>query len=1063
VGNAASLQRFVGLSLGCLVLAGTGCGPRETDVEALVAALSPRRTVEPRLTGQSVYSPCRRAPTEPGKVPQVLCSAQAPTRGRTAGSKPRRESAESLEFLGLEHLLWSEQAGHVERAVRALRSASSLGPRNARIWSDLAAALYVRAQEKNEPQDLLSALDAIEEALALSPALPEARFNRALILDRLYLRGQARAAWMRYLEVDPGSLWTQEAQARLADLGTASTPERWSQHLPALRRAALQDGEEALRRLVSVAPQAAREYAMGEVLGTWGDLLLAGRTTAAATELRIARGIGRALARQGGDETVAEAVAVLDRATGTLALADLARGHRAYLAGVDPFRRLQIEPAAAPFPAARDALSPAGSPVGLWAELGVAGVAFYQYRYEEAAAQALSLLARIDLRRFPALAGRAHWTLGITRLRQGRLTDSLDQLQIAADLFSRAGEAENLGALRSFLAENRRFLGDRAPAWKLRYQALAGLCDYPSSLRLHTLLWEAADAAREEVSPRVALAFQDEDVFVAERSGDPKIKAEALLWRGKIRAASGPLEPALADLDRANRELAQIPSGVVRDKLQIDIAFAHGEVLISLAPAEALSFLDRAISFYRAERLSLNLAVAYLSRARAFLAAGHPAGAEADLDAAIDLFERQRAAVASDVLRLSYSETVQSLFDERLLLEARLSSPISAFQISERARAVPLERLAASQARALTTVPESYSHRSLNLAQLPPNVVFIEYAWTGDRLFCWTVRRSGIDFEDLDPRGLNERIQELYRAVTSGSPTAVDEAASALYVVVPRAARALPAGLQLFFVPDKALNGVPFAALRNPATGHYLIEEHVAVGVVPSVQSYLRSRARGGVRGGENWRAFLIGNPTFDRGVFGALPDLPWAEREVAEVKVIYPGSRVLLGADATRENLLADLDRWEILEFAGHAIDDPQHPAYSRLVLAPSSESSDLGALFAHEIGRLRLKTLRLVVLNACHTIAARDLRIGGLSGLARTFLDAGAQAVVGTLWDVNDAAARRMLPEFHRRFRITGDATLALAEAQRANLRSDDSALRSPAAWGAFQVVGAIPVFER
>jgi CHAT domain-containing protein len=1067
-------RRTAALALTLLALGSGGCGQRRGEVAELMEALGPRRPVEPRLTGELAYAPCRPARAVEGRVPDALCSAlprpgsahwRALEKVGKRVNRQHRPTPQRLQAQGLERLLWRRQEGAADMAVEKLRQASSLAPKDAHLWSDLAAALYVQAQQEGEPRDLLFALSAAGTAVDLAPALPEALFNRALLLDRLYLRSEATAGWKRYLEVDSRSPWAGEARAHLTALQAPSVPELWKRQLPTLRAAATTGDEKMLAALVATSPQTAREYAVEEVLGQWGSDILAGKGSEAAVELRVAGGIGRALVARGGDGTVAQAVAVIERATvrpDVLSL--LAHGHQAYAQGSAAFRQLQIEGSQAPFEEARSTLEVAGDPVGLWAEMGSCGIAFYGYRYDAAVHCMTSVLTRVDIRRFPALSGRARWTLGITRLRQGQLSASLGHFQVAVKDFSQAHESEYLGAIHARLAENLRLLGDHESAWKHRYQAMADLQDFPASLHLHTLLRETADATRDGVSLEVARVVQDEGVRVAENSGNPRMIAEALLWRSGIQATSGALDAALTDLRQAHLQIDRIPGGVVRDKLSSDINFAHGEVESQRDPRRAISFLDDAISYYQKNRLDLNLAIAYSARGRAAIVAKHEADAEADFDAAIAIFERQRATLEDNGLRLSYSEAVQGLFDDRILLAAaRPKEPKRAFDFAERARTVPLDLLpsnggdwSADPTRAAAVPEARFEH---DLHELPEKVAFVEYAWIGDRLFRWTLQRGSIESEPLllSPHALEERIEAFVGAVQGRSEEKLAGPAALLYEdLVPLAARSLPADFQLFFIPDKSLHQVPFATLKNPATGRYLIEEHAAVGVLPSVTFYLSARRE--MASPRGWTALLVGNPAFDRNLFQDLKDLPQADTEITEVAKIYPGAPVLRGPDATKDNLLAQLDEHEVLEYAGHAIDNPKHPPYSYLVLAPSQDRVDRGMLFSHELARLRLKKLRLVVLAACHTIAARSLRISAFSGIARPFLDAGAQAVLGTLWSVDDRLAGTLVPEFHRRFRATGDATAALRGAQLACLQGHDPALRSPAFWGAFEVVGAI-----
>src|SRR4051812_1580581 len=82
--------------------------------------------------------------------------------------------------------------GDLERAARQ-------SPQDARILNDLGAAYLLRAYREDHPVDLVRALATTARAHAADPSLPEARFNHALNLERLYLSRVAVEAWKDYL------------------------------------------------------------------------------------------------------------------------------------------------------------------------------------------------------------------------------------------------------------------------------------------------------------------------------------------------------------------------------------------------------------------------------------------------------------------------------------------------------------------------------------------------------------------------------------------------------------------------------------------------------------------------------------------------------------------------------------------------------------------------------------------------------------------------------------------------------------------------------------------------
>lgn len=167
----------------------------------LVDAVGDERYVEPRLSGGFRFGPLRpvaRAETPLSGENLALMAAAAEAR-QAAESAP---SAETLHAWGIAQVLMANFDG----AVSTLERAAALGP-TATITSDLAAALLARSAAAGDARDAERALVFAEQAMKEAPTLLEARFNRALALERLR-PGDADAAWADYRRRD-SSPWSQ--------------------------------------------------------------------------------------------------------------------------------------------------------------------------------------------------------------------------------------------------------------------------------------------------------------------------------------------------------------------------------------------------------------------------------------------------------------------------------------------------------------------------------------------------------------------------------------------------------------------------------------------------------------------------------------------------------------------------------------------------------------------------------------------------------------------------------------------------------------------------------------
>lgn len=175
----------------------------------------------------------------------------------------------------------------------------------------------------------------------------------------------------------------------------------------------------------------------------------------------------------------------------------------------------------------------------------------------------------------------------------------------------------------------------------------------------------------------------------------------------------------------------------------------------------------------------------------------------------------------------------------------------------------------------------------------------------------------------------------------------------------------------------------------------------------------------------------------------GRVPEpLSEVRAEASEVARDW-SARVLLAEGAARAERvsLALRDTPNVLHIAAHAVMNPWRPRHSALLLAPSADGNPWWEAAA--IARTPMD-VELVVLSACRSARRGAPWRGGFGGLADAFLRAGAKAVVGSLWSVEDAETRAVMREFYRRLPAQPIAS-ALRQTQLA-LISDG---RQPATW--------------
>lgn len=256
---------------------------------------------------------------------------------------------------------------------------------------------------------------------------------------------------------------------------------------------------------------------------------------------------------------------------------------------------------------------------------------------------------------------------------------------------------------------------------------------------------------------------------------------------------------------------------------------------------------------------------------------------------------------------------------------------------------------------------------------------------------------------------------------------------------------------RIYLVPPHGLWGFPWDIL--PLRDGRLLGDIAPVAYLPNAGSLLELQ----IRKPSGGPVLAVADPKLDGSIepgAGAVPDyrgaaaslpLPEARREVGEIQASR--KRVLVGRQATVPSVLAALDEQpSVLHFATHALVHPLSPDASALVLADSLGTGP-AYLSAGTIAGWNLAT-DLVVLSGCRTGQMGAALGEGPLGLPRAFLLAGSRAVVTSLWDVEDKAARTFMAAFYRAQNDGADPARALGMARR-ELTANGFNLRDRAAF--------------
>jgi CHAT domain-containing protein len=456
------------------------------------------------------------------------------------------------------------------------------------------------------------------------------------------------------------------------------------------------------------------------------------------------------------------------------------------------------------------------------------------------------------------------------------------------------------------------------------------------------------------------------------------------------------------------------------------------------------------------------------SLADAYIDSGQTDEARPILAKAIEDVEFYRGNLDKPDDRIKFLSARQELFDKQIeIYAADPGSHVEAFGASDRSRARTLldriETIKGEGNSLQDVVPfKADKPAAVRLAELqrrmPADTTVLLYSVTQQHTYIFVVAPTSLDVfkSEAGSAKIEQLVSKFVSDIVEQAPLQeLAETGKPLYdhLILPIKAMIMRTA-NLCIIPDKALNFLPFAALRDETEG-YLTESH-RITIAPSASLLTYSLDHTPQRGPESVESFLaVGNPTLSAEMAEQLSDLPGAEREANLSAAYYKKNEVLIGNKATESNVRDALKRCNVAHLALHCLVKPESPLLASLVLADgSAEQEDDGILSLNEVYGLKLEDTRLVLLSACQSGLGQFYKGEGIVSLIHPLLSAGVSTVVASLWPVDSGPTADLMIEFHRvrteKVRSAGDA---LREAQVRMIRLGRD---HPYYWASFIVVG-------
>lgn len=1036
------------------------------------------RTVEPRLSASQEWQPCRKVLRAGHVVDEAQCGeTSAPPAVFCDDIVTTHE--EALRLLSLQPACTDAAVAALERFART----------DAGAMSDVAAAYAIRAQREDRPSDFLRAFEAAEQAVVAGPDLPAPRFNRALIQESLGLSSAAMASWDE-VRKDASVDWAAEAREHRTGLARGRGQDAMAQWRASERRlpASLRARNRAeVARWIAPFPSRAERYLEEELLPRWAE-------SPSPETLQAAQLFAEEWSRLTSDRFALDVVSAIAQSSPKSTDA-LRKGHLAFRDARLAEQAIEPDKAAAAYTVAAQELTRGGSPLRSLAEIGLAVQTSFGPD-PELFARGLATLDRVeqDARTsdYASVLARIAATRAFFLEFQGRFVEALTELDAAQREYTRVGDAGGVAATRGNRSSVLVAVGQPERAWSEAWQALRSLPHIVELQARHRLLGETAGAALALDHPRIALLYQNAALRLIQNdiASTPPENLRRIRWlqknlsvalrhRAAIELRLHHDANASSDLDEAMRLSKNESDANLRRLMSARIEEVRGQELLGSDAAGAAQAFTRSLDLAAVDEYHTFRAALLAQRADAQRRAGRAADAESDLRAALAELRTEEKLVLAHREQGSGEDIWSSYFSRaqetyRLLIRQLVEEHRAeeAFLYAEKARAFePLDLI-----RRLDALPPAFrrlydEREALDLprmrATLPPGTFVIEYCILEDRAYTWVLSRDSFTVltQNVRRADVDRWTAALQNAASKRQPAVFEAGLLAPYdrlISQPLAAiRGMPHGTQperLVIVPDGAMHGLPFSALRDPATRRYLLQEapvEIAGSTALYLFSLLQDQAQPVIA---NPSIFLLGDPRFSERLplTRGLSRLPYARQEVERIRDLYGAhAEVRIDADATETEFLRAARQSTILHLAAHGVVNAQAPSRSLLLLAPSSTQD--GVLDAEELlTQLKLDQTKLVVLSTCSSAGGLPVGPEGVAPLVRPLIAAGVPAVIGSLWDVQDATAEELLVSFHRHYRQGSDAAVAMQTAQLELLRNKNPGLRSVFAWAPFQVIG-------
>ncbi len=561
---------------------------------------------------------------------------------------------------------------------------------------------------------------------------------------------------------------------------------------------------------------------------------------------------------------------------------------------------------------------------------------------------------------------------------------------------------------------------------------------------------DTLDLARATDSYRRAL-------YLAKQIGSKEDTVNALEDLAQLSVLDGKLTDASAYIDQVTPM-----ENAGGSRLSANLLLTEGMLAAALRQDSKAESDFHAIQIDSVSPVTIRLSAGY-ELAKLYEVQNKSSAAEEMYKATLAAYESARSTLKSEETKLPFGANATRIYDSYIHLLMTQGRTEAALATADQSRARTLEQGLETSVGAGSSVS---SQATLNPRQIAnrANANLLFY-WLGEnQSYLWTITPTGIQASTLPPRQQIAASIESYRQAILNLRDPIESAnadGQSLYkLLVAPAAKLIRPTAPVIILADGELNQLNFETLLVPGPTpdshqafsnspqlHYLIDDMTLV----SAPSLAMLAAPTSVHDrGQN--LLLLGNPVSPNVNF---PSLPLFGFEMTRIETHFAQRQmsIFAGQQATPATYMtSNPSRYSYIHFVSHATASRTDPLDSAIVLSKSTTDENSFKLYARDIIKQHIDA-RLVTISACYGSGTRSYAGEGLVGLSWAFLRAGAQRVIGALWEVSDTSTPGLMDTLYRGLEKGDSPAASLRNAKLALLHSQ-SRFSLPFYWATFQM---------